>query len=234
MVVAMILAGGVGTRVGAKIPKQFIEVAGRPVIAYTIDIFEYHDEIDAIEIVCHKEWKDYLNKVIQINNYKKVKWVVDGGSDFQQSVMNGLYNFNNQLNENDFIMIHYAASPFTSHEIVSDVIKVAKEKGSAFSATPCFQLMGTNDGDSSDKWIDRDDYIQIASPYAFPYMYLREVYKRAMKRDLLDKVEPHVTTLIQKLGDPLYQAMGSQLNIKITTEDDLKLLYLIVEARKHE
>jgi 2-C-methyl-D-erythritol 4-phosphate cytidylyltransferase len=90
MVTVIILAGGVGSRVGADRPKQFVEVLGRPVIAYTIDIFQNHPEIDNIEVVCHEKWRDYLEGLIQKYKYTKVRWVTNGGETFQQSCMNVL------------------------------------------------------------------------------------------------------------------------------------------------
>ena len=79
MVTAIILAGGVGSRVGAGRPKQFIEVLGKPVLAYTIEIFQNNPQIDAIEVVCHKKWKEYLMGMIEQYGLSKVKWIADGG-----------------------------------------------------------------------------------------------------------------------------------------------------------
>ena len=90
MIVAIILAGGVGSRVGADCPKQFVEVLNKPIIAYTAEIFQNNPEIDAIEIVCHKQWKNELFSIIKKYNLSKVKWIADGGETFQDSVMNGM------------------------------------------------------------------------------------------------------------------------------------------------
>lgn len=90
MIVAVVLAGGVGSRVGAGRPKQFVEILGKPVIAYTLDIFQRNPNVDAIEVVCHKDWREYLDKTIAKNNFTKVKWIVDGGATFQESCMNGI------------------------------------------------------------------------------------------------------------------------------------------------
>ena len=79
MVTAIILAGGVGSRVGTGRPKQFIEVLGKPVLAYTIEIFQNNPQIDAIEVVCHKKWKEYLMGMIEQYGLSKVKWIADGG-----------------------------------------------------------------------------------------------------------------------------------------------------------
>lgn len=224
MITALILAGGVGSRVGADRPKQFIEVLGKPVLAYTIEIFENHPEIDAIEVVCHKSWKAYLKEMIGKYHYSKVKWIADGGDTFQESVINGINYLRDKIIDDDYVLIQYGAAPFTSNKIVSDVIKVMKENKSSFSATPCYQLMGTNDeGGTSKTWIDRDKCIQIACPQGYEYGYLLDIYKRASERRILDTIEPHTTSLQYALGDTLYQAYGDQTNIKITTKEDIEL-----------
>jgi 2-C-methyl-D-erythritol 4-phosphate cytidylyltransferase len=224
MIAAIILAGGVGSRVGADRPKQFIEVLGKPILAYTIEIFQNHPDVAAIEVVCHKKWKDYLQKMIEQYRLTKVKWIADGGENFQESVMNGVNNLKDKINGDDYVLIQYGAAPFTSEKIVTDVIRVMKEHNSAITATPCYQLMGSNDENGTSKtWVDRDKYIQIACPYGFKFAYLLDIYKRAELQGLLDEIEPHTTSLMYALGDTLYQAYGDQTNIKITTKEDLEL-----------
>lgn len=237
MITAMILAGGVGSRVGADRPKQFVEILGKPVLAYTIEIFQNHPAIDAIEVVCHKSWRDYLGKMVEQYQLSKVQWVADGGDTFQDSVMSGVNNLRDKLNGDDYVMIQYGAAPFTSEKIVTDVIRVMKEKGSAVTATPCYQLLGSNDADGTSKtWVDRDQYIQIACPYGFRYSYLLDIYKRATEQGLIDTIEPHTTSLMYALGDTLYQAYGDQTNVKITTREDLDLFegYVLMRERRQE
>ena len=232
----MILAGGVGSRVGADRPKQFVEVLGKPVLAYTIEIFQQHKDIDAIEVVCHKAWKDYLEEIICRYQLTKVRWIADGGSTFQESVINGMNYLRNKISNDDYVMIQYGAAPFTSEKIVSDVVRVMKIRGSAITATPCYQLLGSNDGEESHKWVDRDKYIQIACPYGFQFGYLLDIYRRAEEENLIDKVEPHTTTLMYALGDTLYQAYGDQTNIKITTKEDLDLFegFVLMKNKRKE
>lgn len=224
MVTAIILAGGVGSRVGADRPKQFIEVNNKPVLAYTVEIFQQHPEVDFIEIVCHKDWKEYTEKMVEEYHLTKVKWIVDGGATFQDSTMNGMNYLKDKISKDDYVMIQYGAAPFTSQRILTDVIEVAKEKGSAVSGTPCYQLLGTRDGEVSKKWVDRDQYIQIACPYCFKYEYLLDIYKRAEENNLLETIEPHTTSLMYALGDTINLAYGDQTNIKITTKEDVELM----------
>lgn len=235
MITAIILAGGVGSRVGAGCPKQFVEILGKPVLAYTIEIFQNNPQVDAIEIVCHKNWKEYLMDMIEKYSLSKVKWVADGGDTFQDSVMSGINNLKNKIRLDDYVMIQYGAAPFTSDKIVDDVIRVMKDKGSAVTATPCYQLLGSNDENgTSESWVDRDKYIQIACPYGFKFSYLLDVYDRAEKQGLIEKIEPHTTSLMYALGDTLYQAYGDQTNIKITTKEDLDMFegYVLMKRNR--
>lgn len=235
MITVIVLAGGVGSRVGADIPKQFVEVLNKPILAYTIENFQNYSEIDAIEVVCHSSWIDYCENMVCVYGLTKVKWITPGGETFQDSVMNGINNLKGKMQENDYVLIQYGAAPFTSDKIISDVIQVMKRNGSSVSGTPCYQLMGSNDGNGVSKtWIDRDKYIQIACPYGFKFGYLLDVYERATVQGLLEKIEPHTTSLMYALGDELQLAYGDQTNIKITTKEDLDLFegYVLMKRRK--
>ena len=122
MNVPIILAGGVGSRVGADRPKQFIEILGKPILVYTIEAFQNHPEIDAIEVVCIESHIDYLKELVEKFNLDKVKWITPGGKDFQHSVINGFNNLKGKLDDKDIVLVHYGASPFISEDIISDAI----------------------------------------------------------------------------------------------------------------
>ena len=224
MVFAIILAGGVGSRVGKDVPKQFVSVLGKPILAHTLDIYQRNMQVDGIEIVCHAEWIEYTKNIIEKYNYDKVKWIVKGGENFQKSVINGVNNLKKYIDNEDIVMLHYAAAPFTSQRIIDDNIKVCRIYGNAIACTPCYQLMGTNDSNNTSiRWVDRDKFIQIACPQSFKFDYLDNIYKRAKENNILDVVEPHTTSLMYKLGDVVYQSYSDQTNIKITTKEDIEL-----------
>ena len=88
----IILAGGVGRRFGADRPKQFIKIFEKPILVYTIEIYQNHPEIDAIEIVCVEKCIDYLKGLVEEYNLDKVRWIVPGGKEFQDSLINGRHN----------------------------------------------------------------------------------------------------------------------------------------------
>lgn len=234
MIVAMVLAGGNGTRVGADRPKQFVEVLGKPILAYTLDIFQQNDSVDAITVVCHPEWQSYLQEIVKVYGIYKVKWIADGGASFQDSVINGVNLLKKHLMDNDTVILHYAAAPFTSQKIVNDSLKVCQQNGMAVSCTPCFQLLGSNDGDVSREWIDRDKITQVCCPQSFRFGYLVDIYERAISKGIIETTEPHTTSLMYALGDKLYKSYGDQTNIKITTKEDIELFegYVLYLKRK--
>lgn len=231
MNIAVILAGGVGSRVGANRPKQFIEVLGKPVLAYTIDVFQNHPEIDAIEVVCHKAWKDYLNSMVEKYELGKVKWIADGGDTFQESVLNGINFLNDKISRDDIVLVHFGASPFIKEDIITDCIRVCKEKGNAISTIDYFLLSGkknsiksVDDPDNyTDVYIDRDTVACMNSPHAFNYGFIKDMYDEAIETGVINEVEPHTTTLMYKMGKRIYFAKGSQTNVKITRKEDLDL-----------
>lgn len=233
MNIAVILAGGIGSRVGADVPKQFVEVWGKPVICYTIEKFEQNNNIDAIEVVCVENYIDILQNLIKKFDYKKVKWIVKGGSSFQYSVLNGVNNLKDKCSSDDILLVHYAASPFVTDDIIDDGIKVCMEKGNCVSATPTFLLCGSNDNDKSQKWVDRDKIMQLNSPQCFKYSVVSQIYEEGKNKSLLDKIEPHTTTLMYELGKTIYFSYGNQTNIKITTKEDLELFKAYAFYQNH-
>lgn len=223
MNIPIILAGGVGSRVGADKPKQFVEVLGKPVIVYTIEAFQKHPEIDKIEIVCIEEYIDYLKELIQKYNLNKVKWITKGGKDFQHSVINGINNLKGKISDDDIVLVHYAASPFITDDIITDAIRVCKLKENSCPAMSSVLLLGDNNGEKSSNWINRDNIMLLNSPQCFKYSYITQLYDEAIEKNLLDKVEPHTTTLMFLMNRDIYFSKSSQTNIKITNKEDLDL-----------
>jgi len=233
---AVILAGGSGTRLGASIPKQFIEVLDKPVIVYTLEIFQNHPEIDAIEVVCIEDYIPHLKALVQDHNLTKVRYIVKGGKDFQHSMINGVIGLSGIANDDDIVITSWAASPFISDDIISDNIRVCKEHGNAISAIPAYLLYGkvSDEKICSKEGLDRDTFMVMNAPNSFKYSYIQGLYKRAEEMDLISKVEPHTTSLMYLMNEPVYFSKGSQSNIKITTSEDLDMFlgYLLMKRYK--
>lgn len=242
MNVALILAGGVGNRVGAGIPKQFIEVCGKPVLAYTIEAFENHPEIDVVLVACVKSYMDYMWEMKEKYVLSKLKWVCEGGDTFQGSVLNGIRYLEDKISRDDIVLVHFGASPFITGDIISDCIRVCKEKGNAISTTDFYLLSGrkkettsvTDSENYTEEYINRDTVAIMNSPHAFKYGFIDDLYKEAIETGVMDTVEPHTTTLMYAMGKRIYFALGSQNNIKITKKEDLELFegYVLEQQRK--
>ena len=245
MNVAVILAGGVGSRVGAGIPKQFIEILGKPILAYTIEPFNDHPDVDAVLVVCVKPYLDEVRKMKDRYGFGKLRWVTEGGSSFQESVMNGVRFLKDKLQEDDTVLFHFGASPFVTGDIITDVIRVCRENGSnAISTTDFLLLSGkkkttrpvSDPENYSEEYIDRDTVAVMNTPHAFQYGFIADMYDEAVARGIIDTVEPHTTTLMYAMGKRIYFARGSQKNIKITTKEDLGLFegYVLQQQREKE
>lgn len=224
MNIAMVLAGGVGKRMGASIPKQFIEIKSKPIIAYTLDIFEQNNNINAVEIVCIHGYEALLQEIIAKYGFRKIRWICEGGSTFSLSVYNGLKKLRDQIRPDDLVLIHMSVAPFIEDDIIDDAIRVAKEKGNSISENPCLLCMGSHDTDEySTKSVPRETITGLNTPQTFHYGELLGLYDRAETEGILDELEPHTTSVYYHYGKPLYFSKGSQRNIKITNQDDLDL-----------
>ncbi len=122
--IALLIAGGSGNRMGQSIPKQFLTVNERPVIVYTLEIFQKHPEIDSIAVVCIKGWEFVLQAYINQFNITKVKHIIPGGKNGQESIRNGVYELEKYYSPNDIVLIHDAIRPMVSADIISDCIRV--------------------------------------------------------------------------------------------------------------
>lgn len=231
----IIIAGGVGSRLGAPVPKQFVEVLGKPVIAYTMEHFQIHPEIDAIELVCVDGYQDHLKAITEKYGITKLLKIVKGGSEYERSIMNGVAGLEGIANPDDVVMIHWSASPFLSEEMITDNLRVCKEKGNAITASYSYLLYGSNDGDCARKAINRESFMTLSAPQSFLYKNIVELYRQVEEKKMFETVdERHTTVFMAELGIPLYFSKGSHTNIKITTKEDLDLFLGYQLARKYK
>ncbi len=134
--IAIIIAGGSGHRMGQDIPKQFINVYDKPILIYTLESFQKHPQIDAIEVVCIDGWHDILWAYAKQFNIDKLKWVVSGGSTGQESIRNGVYSLEGKANPDDTVIIHDGIRPLVEPSVLTDVISKCKQYGNAVTSMP--------------------------------------------------------------------------------------------------
>lgn len=229
----VIIAGGVGSRLGASVPKQFVEVLGKPVIAYTMELFQNHPDIDGIEVVCVDGYQSHLKSIVEKHGITKVFKIVQGGTEYERSIMNGITGLKDIAKPEDVVMIHWSASPFLTEEIITDNIRVCKEKGNAISATYSYLLYGTNDGDFAKKSINRETFMTLSAPQSFLYGVIVDIYKQVEEKNMFDYVEAHTPAFMAELGIPIYFSKGSHSNIKITTKEDIDLFTGYLLAKRY-
>lgn len=238
MNVGVILAGGTGTRVGANVPKQFIKVQGKPILAYTLEIFQNDEKIDAIEVVCHKDWVDEVRHIVDTYGIGKVCWLTTGGATFQESTMNGIFNLKGKIASDDIVVISFGVSPMTTADIINDSIRVCKEHGNAIASEDMVLCTCIKDDEySTTQNLIRETIKGFSNPWTFKFGELCEAYETAVKRGILEDLEPHTTSLYLALGKRLWFSKSASTNIKITTPEDLDIFeghLLLEEKRKQE
>ena len=229
---AVIIAGGVGSRMNMDIPKQFIHVYDKPIIIYTLEGFEKHPDIDAIEVVCLEGWCDTLRTYANQYGISKLKWIVSGGNTCQESIRNGVYNLENRLNPDDIVIIHDGIRPMVDSSVLSDVIRVCKAKGNGVTSTPYNeQIFKKLDEESTVEYIPRETLRKVATPQAYKYGLLLRSYRRAFAEEIGIYGSSYTNTMMVDLGEKLYFAAGSDKNIKLTSKEDLDIFkaYLRME-----
>ena len=236
MNVAVILAGGTGKRVGANIPKQFIKVLGKPILAYTLDNFQNDEQIDAIEIVSHKDWVDEVQKICNEYKISKLKWLTTGGDTFQESTLNGINNLRDKISSDDIVVISFGVTPFTLPDIINDSIRVAKEHGNAISVedSPLCTCIKDDEYSTTQNLI-RETIKGFSNPWTFRYGELVDAYDEVIRRGILNDLEPHTTSVYLALGKRLWFSKSSGYNFKITLKEDLdKFEGLLLLKQKRE
>ncbi|WP_294558314.1 2-C-methyl-D-erythritol 4-phosphate cytidylyltransferase [uncultured Mailhella sp.] len=232
MNIALIIAGGKGVRMGNIIPKQFIMVNDKPVIAYTLEVFQRHPSIDVIAVVCIDGWADILMNYAQQYGITKLRHVVPGGSVGQESIRNGLVELQKHYDENDIVLIHDAIRPMVSQDIISDCIAQTVKHGNAITVIPCQEAMLlTDDSASSIAAYPRDHLKRTQTPQGFRLGHILKVHARAREMGITNSVAS--CTLMTEVGERVYFSTGSERNIKLTTPEDLDIFknYLRVEKR---
>lgn len=234
MNIAMIIAGGKGVRMNQDIPKQFLNIHDKPVIVYTMQAFQKHPEIDAILVVCIDGWQEILRAYANQFDIMKLKWVVAGGENGQQSIYNGLQELRKYCKEEDMVLVHDAIRPNVSQEIISNCIAECRLNGSAITVIPCAEamLLRREDGNSSEALISRDSLARTQTPQAFPLGKLLWAHEEAQKRGISNSVAS--CTLMVELGETVHFCPGSEKNIKITTTEDIEIFKALLQAKKDD
>ena len=226
MNVALIIAGGSGNRMGLDIPKQFINVYDKPVLIYTLEGFQCHPMVDAIEVICLDGWHEVLLAYANQFNISKLKWVVSGGKTGQESIRNGVFHLEGKICDDDIVIIHDGIRPLVDATVLTDVIQKARIFGNAVSSLPYNEqifIVNPEDETTTKEYIPRETLRRVSTPQAYQFKKLDLAYHEAFEKEIGIYGSAYTNTMMVELGETLHFAAGSDKNIKLTTQDDLEL-----------
>lgn len=232
MNIALIIAAGSGHRMNQDIPKQFINVYDKPVLIYTLESFQRHPLIDAIEVVCLDGWQNIVWAYAKQFDITKLKWIIDGGKTGQESIRNGVFYLEEKCNDNDIIVIHDGIRPLVDDTVLSDVIIKCQQYGNAVTSMPYNeQIFKVKSENTTSEYIPRETLRRVSTPQAYKFGKLDWAYHEAFEKGIGIHGSSYANTMMVDLGETLYFASGSDKNIKLTTKDDLEIFkaYLKME-----
>ncbi|MCB8995255.1 MAG: 2-C-methyl-D-erythritol 4-phosphate cytidylyltransferase [Bacteroidales bacterium] len=218
----IIVAGGTGKRMGAVLPKQFLEIEGKALIFYTLERFlEFDPSIEMI-LVIHEDYIDYWEKLIIAEGFDYPVLTVPGGETRYHSVKNGI----SMLEGESLVGIHDSVRPFVSLSTIQRCFESAEKYGSALPYVPLKESVRMADGDKSTV-VDRSAIQVIQTPQVFNSEILRESYELPFEPSFTDDA-----TVVEAAGHKILMLLGDEYNIKITTPEDFEMARLLIAHQK--
>ena len=232
---AVVLAGGTGKRLGAACPKQFTEIAGRPVITYVLEILEKAACVDGVCVVTVPAYGQAIWEWCAEYGYRKVKWVVNGGDTCQASTYCGFRGLEGIANPEDVVAVCLSTGVFLTEEILEDAFRVAAQYGNAMAAMPCiYNLAETFDGVTADTIHYKETHRTLNLPWTAQYGLAKALYDRAWAEGVQNDEASYLPTLLLYYGYRLYLSKDTSLNkLHLTTPEDTEILTAILERRNH-
>lgn len=237
MNIPVIFAGGAGSRMHTKSrPKQFLDLNGKPIIIYTLEIFDNHPDIDAIVVVCLEGWIPFLEKMLKKFEINKVVRVVPGGASGQESIYKGLCaaeEYSNERNEdNPIVLIHDGVRPLITEDTISNNIAKVKECGSCITTVPAIETVIVNSCDGTLDIPKRSDCMMARAPQSF---YLKDIigsHRKSQAEGRSDFIDS--CSLMRHYGYKLGLVQGPMENIKITTPTDFFIFRAMVQVHENQ
>lgn len=224
MNVALVIAGGSGTRMGQDVPKQFLCVNEKPVIIYTLENFQNSPLIDEILVVCIDGWQHVLEAYARQFGVNKLKHIVTGGASGQHSILNGVEALYKLYPEDTCVVIHDGIRPLVDEKVIGNVVETCLKYGNGVSSLPYNeQIFVIQDDISTKQYIPRETLRRVMTPQAYKLGDLHNAYALAQERGVGFTSSSYTNTMMVDLGVRLYFADGSDKNIKLTTKDDFAM-----------
>lgn len=236
---AIILAGGTGQRMNRNgMPKQFLELYGKPIIIYTLEVFQESELVDEIIIPCNQEWIDHLKQLIAKYQIHKVKYIVPGGIDRTHSVQIGLNVIADILTDQDFVMIHDGVRPLIQQSTIRKNIETARQFGNAMTVHPNIETVVVTDENYAqiEDFKNRDVTYTLTAPQTFRAKELIETLTEFSNLHIQSSVPLlDLSMVYASMGKEVYLVRESGNNLKITTPEDYFYLkaYLESQESKH-
>lgn len=231
----LVFAGGIGARMKSNdIPKQFIDVDGKPIIVRTLEHFEKHAQVEDIVISCLAEKIDYMKMLVAKYNISKVVSVVPGGENGHQSIHNGLVEIEKNSKPEDIVLICDGVRPMLSEKLITDCIDTARAHETAVPVTPSIDsVLESPDGQTCCKSLPRKQMFITQAPQGYTMRKIMWAHDEAEKRGITNPISS--SELLIELGETVQIFQGIRENIKVTTPEDLQTLrsYFYYESFKN-
>lgn len=234
MVSAVIFAGGVGARMkSVDIPKQFLEVDGKPIIIRTLEHFQNHPMVDKIVISCLEAWIDTLSELVEKYHITKVKTIVPGGANGHGSIHNGLVEVDKYALPDDIVLICDGVRPLLSESLLTNCIETAKKHESAVPVTRSIDsVLESKDGKTCCKSLPRSEMFITQAPQGYTMRKIMWAHAEAEKRGIDNPISS--SELLIELGEKVHIFIGDRDNIKVTTPEDLRFLRAYYYYRRYK
>lgn len=219
-VYALVFAGGTGSRMeGSAVPKQFLELGGKPIIVHTLEHFEKHQQVNGIVVVCLNAWIDKLQEIIDLNHFTKILDIVPGGETGQDSIFNGLVALNRLApNPNSVILVHDGVRPLINESTISACIDSVRQKGCTATVSPSQETVIEVHGDTTVNILDRSVCKFARAPQGFIFKDFYQAHLAAHETGLNNFTDS--VSLMARFGYQIFTVDGPVDNIKITTKKD--------------
>ena len=231
--VAVIFAGGSGKRMNTvSRPKQFLELRGKPIIIYTLELFDTHPMVDGIVVVCIEPWIPFLKKQLRKFEINKVVEIVPGGATGQDSIYNGIEAAFRHYESDSIVMIHDGVRPLITEQTISDNIETVKEKGNCITCVAATETFVVKQADGSLNIPSRSDSLIARAPQSFILKDIFNAHCRARKEGRHDFIDS--CTMMSHYGYSMNTIIGPMENIKITTPTDFFIFRAMVDVHENQ
>lgn len=235
MNIAIIFAGGKGVRMGCGIPKQFLEINGKPILVHTLELFQEHDEIDKIYVSVLEDYIKKTEKLMKKHNLDKVVKVIPGGATAQDSIYQGLKAVEAENDGDSIVLLHDGVRPFVSDETISKNIESVKKNGNAITCTSCYEtILLSKSGEQVEKVPYRKETFAAQAPQSFRLKDIIAAHDEIRKinptyEDMVDNC-----TIMNTLGKEVFMIPGNRGNIKVTTPEDVYMFRALIQYKENE